>query len=175
MPTKYTATEWLKLYTGSTGAHVMWEREKKQAGKVVDVSVFKDGLGPAMDTFAKALHAVNLARQKQSTQVTRQNGKNVYGPKYGDYSTATDKARRVLVDKTTRLNRVVAEYVKLCDAKKANPADKLTKPAGPTAAAAQTRTWESLGKFLRETQATIAAIPEIAKMNDQYQPFVRDA
>src|SRR5579875_77034 len=49
----------VKLMAGFDQSRLNWEKLKKDASRRgVDVSVFKGGLGPAMDTFAKQYRAI---------------------------------------------------------------------------------------------------------------------
>jgi hypothetical protein len=92
-----TAKEFLKRIDGFSKGRIWWERAKKEAAqRGVDVKVFKAGFGPAVDDFRKTV-------------------KGAYDVK-ALHSTLDDRTLGPVRTKKSKIDKIVADYQKLCRA-----------------------------------------------------------
>jgi hypothetical protein len=113
---KPTVEEILKRKVqGHAPERVVWESAKKKASAQVDVSVFKRGLGPAIDSLRQV--------SKGALEVKR------------FYNTLDDRTMRPVKDQAAKVDSIVREYKKICS--------DSAKKAGLTPA--QKQAWVQLG------------------------------
>lgn len=79
---------------GHAPERVTWETAKKNAAKQVDVSVFKSGLGPAIDSLRQL--------SKGAMEVKR------------FYATLDDRTLKPVKAQAAKVDKIVRDYVKIC-------------------------------------------------------------